>query len=124
MSHHCHARDCNSLVAPELLMCAPHWRAVPRSIQRAVYKAYRHGQCDDKKPSEAWLRASTAAIGMIALREGKRLRTVEARELLRRGFRVSIVREYVKRLGEEQRGSIEATLDNMAAESEKETAAE
>lgn len=123
MSHHCHARDCTREVAPQLLCCAAHWHLVPRSIQRAVYKAYRHGQCDDMKPSTAWLAAANAAIGMIALREGKPLRTSEAKELLRRGFRVSIVREYVKRLGEEQRGSIEAALDNLEAAS-KETAAE
>ena len=54
VSHTCHARDCTTPIAPELLMDAHHWRMVPRSIQSAVYKAYRHGQCDDMKPSAAW----------------------------------------------------------------------
>jgi hypothetical protein len=116
MSHHCHARDCQREVAPTLLCCAPHWRMVPRSIQRAVYQNYRDGQCTDKRPSEAWHRAADAAIGFVALREGKRLSTAQARELLRRGYRTSIIREYVKRLGEAQRETIEAALDGLVEE--------
>ena len=43
-------------------MCRRHWGLVPRSLQRAVWDAYRPGQCDDKRPSEAWHRAADAAI--------------------------------------------------------------
>ena len=116
MSHLCHARECRAEIAQELLACAKHWRLIPRSLQRAVTRAYRHGQCDDKKPSAAWMSAATAAIGWIALREGRKLRIPEARELVRRGFRTSIIRAYVKRLGESERAHIEETLVKIAAD--------
>jgi hypothetical protein len=57
LPHTCHARGCSKPVKPELLMCAAHWRLVPKVIQRAVWAAYRPGQCDDKQPSEEWHRA-------------------------------------------------------------------
>jgi hypothetical protein len=84
--HTCHARECDKPVKPEMLMCFVHWRMVPRVIQRAVWAAYRVGQCDDKKPSEAWHRAADAAIGAVARREGKKLRLQESVELLGFGF--------------------------------------
>ncbi len=77
MSHHCHARGCTVEVKPEMLMCLRHWRMVPRAIQRAVWAAYRPGQCDDKSPSDAWMRAADAAIGAVASKEGQPLRDVE-----------------------------------------------
>lgn len=77
MSHHCHARGCSKKVKPELLMCLDHWKMVPRKIQRAVWAAYRPGQCDDKKPSGNWMRAADAAIGHVANAEGRPLRDVE-----------------------------------------------
>jgi hypothetical protein len=58
-------------VRPELLMCRMHWRLVPLRIQRAVWAAYRPGQCDDKRPSAAWTRAADAAIAHVAGLEGR-----------------------------------------------------
>jgi hypothetical protein len=69
--HHCHARGCEQAVPPERLMCRAHWRLVPRPLQRAVWGAYRPGQCDDKRPSKAWHQAADAAIGFIAELEGR-----------------------------------------------------
>lgn len=46
-------------------MCKPHWRMVPRTLQRQVWATYRPGQCDDKSPSEAWLTAADAAIQAV-----------------------------------------------------------
>ena len=67
--HTCHARGCRVPVRPTLLMCPQHWRRVPRSIQQAVYKHYRSGQCDDKRPSREWHEAASAAIGYVAILE-------------------------------------------------------
>ena len=67
--HHCHARGCATLVKPEMLMCLRHWRMVPKDIQRRVWATYRPGQCDDKRPSEAWHEAADAAISAVANRE-------------------------------------------------------
>lgn len=77
MVHTCHARGCSAPVKPELLMCFKHWRMVPRAIQRAVWAAYRPGQCDDKRPSKEWHAAANAAIGAVARQEGQPLRHEE-----------------------------------------------
>ena len=71
MSHHCHARGCAVETKPEMLMCLKHWRMVPKNVQRAVWSHYRPGQCDDKDPSEHWHTAADAAIGFVAVKEGK-----------------------------------------------------
>lgn len=68
--HTCHARGCKKAVAPELLMCGPHWRAVPKRLQLDVWRHYRPGQCDDKQPSQAWLDAAQAAIEHVARADG------------------------------------------------------
>lgn len=70
MTHTCHAIGCEAPCKPEMLFCYPHWKAVPAKLQRLVWEAYRHGQCDDKRPSEAWHKAADAAIAVVALRAG------------------------------------------------------
>jgi hypothetical protein len=42
---------------------------VPRELQRRVWAAYRHGQCDDKQPSDSWFVAADAAIETVATKE-------------------------------------------------------
>lgn len=64
--HHCHATGCTKAVRPELLMCARHWRMVPRALQAPVWSNYRAGQCDDKRPSSRWIGAAKAAISFVA----------------------------------------------------------
>ena len=44
MKHTCHARGCGKNVPPRLLMCLPHWRMVPRDLQRAIWRVYVPGQ--------------------------------------------------------------------------------
>jgi hypothetical protein len=80
--HLCHARDCDKAVVPERLMCGRHWKLVPAPLQRAVWGAYRPGQCTDKHPSRAWLQAADAAIGFVAGLEGRGISDNE-REALR-----------------------------------------
>jgi len=70
-AHHCHAIGCERACPPECLMCAAHWRMVSRVNQRAVWAAYRPGQCDDKRPSGGWMSAADAAIAEVAVKEGK-----------------------------------------------------
>lgn len=86
--HTCHARGCSVPVPPERLMCLDHWRRVPRAVQRAVWRAYRPGQCDDKRPSAEWFVAADAAIGYVSLRNGGRVTASEATALRRFGFEV------------------------------------
>jgi hypothetical protein len=69
MAHHCHARGCKVEVPPQMLMCSRHWYMVPRHIRRRVWHHYREGQCDDKRPSQAWLEAADDAIAAVWERE-------------------------------------------------------
>lgn len=86
MEHHCHARHCEAVIKPELLMCWNHWRQVPKVIQQAVYQHYRSGQCDDKNVSKEWLQAADAAIGFLAKKEGRKLRPTEIQALNHFGY--------------------------------------
>jgi hypothetical protein len=52
-------------------MCPKHWAMVPSHIQKAVYKHYRAGQCDDYKPSPAWHEAADAAIKAVSVAESQ-----------------------------------------------------
>lgn len=69
--HRCHASGCFTPCPPERLMCLRHWRLVPRTVQHEVWRHCRQGQCDDKRPSDAWCRAADAAIAAVALAEGR-----------------------------------------------------
>lgn len=71
--HHCHARGCPVPCRPEHLMCGRHWMMVPPDVRRAVLLHYRVGQCDDKEPSAEWFQAADAAIGVVAVKEGRPL---------------------------------------------------
>lgn len=68
-AHICHAEGCGIPCRPEHLMCGRHWAKVPAGLQRVVYRTYRPGQCDDKKPSKAWVIAATRAIRAVAIAE-------------------------------------------------------
>lgn len=85
--HICHARGCTKPVPPERLMCLYHWMLIPWAVQRAVWRTYRPGQCDDKNPSDAWMQAADAAIGYVARFEKKPVRIVEAEALEAFGFK-------------------------------------
>ena len=69
-AHTCHAAGCNSRVSPRMLMCRPHWAAVPRVLQRAVQVAYRPGQERlDPRPSPEYIRAHKRAVNAVAVAE-------------------------------------------------------
>jgi hypothetical protein len=92
-AHTCHARGCTKHVKPELLMCGKHWRRVPRKIQRAVWSAYRPGQCDDGHPSKQWHTAADAAIGYVAVLDGETARIKELEALGDFGFQLAVDRD-------------------------------
>lgn len=68
-AHHCHALGCKTKVPPEMLMCKKHWFMVPKALRDEVWRTYRPGQCEDMRPSRAWLRAANAAIKAVAMKE-------------------------------------------------------
>ena len=67
--HVCHATGCTTHCKPEWLMCYRHWKMVPLHLQRAVWAAYRPGQCDDMRPSPEWFEAADAAIKAVFEKE-------------------------------------------------------
>jgi hypothetical protein len=70
--HHCHARGCEKEVPPKLLMCLPHWRMVPRDLQRAVWATYVPGQEVRKDPTPEYIQAHLAAVEAVARKENAR----------------------------------------------------
>lgn len=43
-THDCPIEGCAATGLPmSILMCKAHWAEVPRDLQRAVYRAWRHG---------------------------------------------------------------------------------
>lgn len=77
MIHTCHAEGCNARVAPQMLMCRPHWYMVPKPIRDRIWDTYRDGQCGDKQPSAEWLEAARAAIEAVARRENRKHGTTQ-----------------------------------------------
>lgn len=68
--HSCHATGCKKAVRPALLMCLPHWRMVPKDIQKLVWKNYRPGQEVDKRPTREYLEVMKRAIRAVEEAEG------------------------------------------------------
>lgn len=71
MSHRCHATGCLKAVPPEMWGCRRHWFMVPKKIRDEIWRTYRPGQCDDLKPSGAYLRAARSAVVAVAVKEGR-----------------------------------------------------
>lgn len=70
--HSCHLPDCEEVIAPKFLMCAKHWKLVPKELQQEVYRFYRTGQEKTKNPSKNYLQAARRAI--LAVEEKLSLR--------------------------------------------------
>ncbi len=70
MIHLCHAHGCDRPVPPKMLMCLNHWKAVPFSIQRLIWKHYRRGQEIDKNPSNEYMLVQRAAVWAVFCSEG------------------------------------------------------
>ena len=69
--HLCHVPNCTRPVSPERLMCYPHWRKVPHTLQLKVYRTYRRGQERDKNSSPEYVEAAKAAINSLEQQGGK-----------------------------------------------------
>jgi hypothetical protein len=70
MAHHCHATNCTTPIKPEVFMCYPHWKMVPRPMQQGIWATYRVGQCDDLNPSAEYCQAARNAVIAVAEKEG------------------------------------------------------
>ncbi len=62
MNHHCHLPGCTTPVPRKLLLCAPHWRKVPRGIQLRVYRHFNPEQVLTLRPSPEYCKAAYDAV--------------------------------------------------------------
>jgi hypothetical protein len=69
-AHTCHAMRCSANVPPRMLMCARHWRQVPRRLQAALWAAYVPGQERRMIPTVAYLHAAADCVRAVAAKEG------------------------------------------------------
>lgn len=65
MSHACPIENCIRPAKDGQLMCWPHWRRVPRILNRVVFETYRNLRADP----EAYRRARDEAIRIVNLKE-------------------------------------------------------
>ncbi len=77
--HHCHAVDCEEAVPPKMHMCLKHWKMVPKAVQDLIWKHYRPGQENDKRPTVDYIATAFVSISCVALKEGKQLPTLGER---------------------------------------------
>lgn len=65
--HTCHAYGCTTPVPPKMFMCLPHWRQVPKALQREIWRHYQPGQENRKvAPTEEYLDATKRAQVIVA----------------------------------------------------------
>lgn len=62
MSHQCPREGCTEDVPTEKLACPADWARVPKPLQRAVYRAYRHGEGVGSPEHIAAMDAAIAAM--------------------------------------------------------------
>jgi hypothetical protein len=58
MAHTCHFPNCQAHVAPKLWGCSRHWFMLPQRLRGRIWREYRPGQEDDKRPSRAYVEAA------------------------------------------------------------------
>jgi hypothetical protein len=55
VSHTCPADGCAIVVTDHMLMCRPHWFALPRPLRDAIYDTYRRGQAAGTHPTRDYV---------------------------------------------------------------------
>lgn len=64
--HHCHWPGCDKAVPPAMWGCSRHWFALPAALRAKVWRAYRPGQEQDKRPSADYLQVANEVQEWIA----------------------------------------------------------
>jgi hypothetical protein len=63
--HECHWPGCARQVPPAMWGCREHWYRLPKAIRDRIWRAYRIGQEEDGRPSDAYLAAAREAQDWI-----------------------------------------------------------
>ena len=85
--HTCHAHGCTVEVPPKMFMCKPHWFALPKKLQRAIWREYRPGQERDKMPSARYMAVQQLAVAHSAFRANDEQAAAEALVYMERALR-------------------------------------
>lgn len=67
--HACHWPGCAQQVPPAIWGCRPHWYSLPHPLRSAIWRAYRPGQENDMRPSEAYLEVARKVQEWIKSRD-------------------------------------------------------
>ena len=62
MAHACHNPNCGRALPAHLVSHSSAWFALPKAMRDAVWRHYRAGQEDDKRPTMEYLDALDACI--------------------------------------------------------------
>ena len=68
--HECHWPGCGQEVPPAMWGCKKHWFALPATLRARVWAAYRPGQENDLKVSEAYFQVANEIQAWIKARGG------------------------------------------------------
>jgi hypothetical protein len=75
----CQAVGCQHLVKRGHLMCADHWRMVPKALREAVWEAWRwQRRTNSRDALQAYLKAKRAAIDAVQAKQLARQARAEA----------------------------------------------
>lgn len=66
--HTCHALNCNKRVPPAMFACRSHWFALRKPARDAIWREYREGQENDKRPSARYMAVQRRAVGELAFK--------------------------------------------------------
>ena len=67
-AHACHAHACQAEVPPAKFMCRRHWYALPKHLRDTIWREYRPGQENDKRPSLRYMAVQRRAVGELAFK--------------------------------------------------------
>lgn len=77
MTHRCPVANCANLVPSHMLMCARHWRMVPKTLGAAVYESTRReGYGDNHREAIRVVDAAEAGRAAVALPPGTKALTI------------------------------------------------
>lgn len=71
MKHLCHANQCPTITEKKFLMCKNHWLLAPKTLQDAVWKAFKGTTEGERFKSIPYMEACADAVEYIARLEGK-----------------------------------------------------
>jgi hypothetical protein len=70
-----------------MLFCLPHWRALPKKIQDAIWREYRPGQERDKRPTWRYMAVQRLACAYSVFKPDDEAAVLEAIPYLQEAVR-------------------------------------